>query len=285
MEPFFSIIIPTKNGEKTLQRALESWLNQTLSNQTEIIIIDSGSTDNTLKIVRQYPVRIFTIRPEEFSHSQTRNYAVTLSRGKFILMTVQDAWASSNKLLEKALQHFNDEQTMAIAGSQAVPKELDKNPLQWYRPISQPRTTFYQFKPEEFEQLSPEKKLAVSRLDDVCAFYRKTALLELPFPKTEFAEDILWAMEAYKRGWKIVFDPEILVWHYHHYDSKQKFLSRKQAEKNLLHQLGVKAQKRKHFSHLLRIFYLTFIKRGYVPQKKLYWLGYNLKLWWWNLWI
>ncbi len=285
MKPVFSIIIPTKNGEKTIKQALESWLNQTLAGQTEIIIIDSGSTDQTLNIVKQYPVRLFTIKPQEFSHSATRNFAVNLARGEFILMTVQDARASNNELLNRALKHFQDSQTMAVAGFQAVPHEPDKNPLQWYRPVSKPKVAVHHFSPGEFEKLPPNEKYKVSHLDDVCAFYRKQALQTLPFPKTEFGEDVLWAMEAYRRGWKIVFDPAILVWHYHHYDSKQKFLSRKKAEQELKKQLGITAKNKNSLRRLLRIFYLTFFKPGFVPQDKFFWLRYNLKLWWWNLWI
>ncbi len=285
MNPVFSIIIPTKNGEKTIGRAIESWLGQTLADQIEIIIIDSGSTDQTLNIVKSYPTRVYTIPPKQFSHSGTRNYAVSLAKGEFILMTVQDAWASSDDLLDKALRHFQNSQTMAVAGTQAVPHEADKNPLQWYRPVSQPKAIAHQFSPLEFEKLSPEQKLAVSQLDDVCAFYRKSALLKLPFPKTTLGEDVLWAMEAYKRGWKIVFDTSILVWHYHHYDSKKKFITRKKAEQQLRKQLGVSKNDKNHLRRLLQIFYLTLIKRNFVPHKKIYWLKYNLKLWWWNLWI
>lgn len=284
MNPVFSIIIPTKNGEKTIRRAIESWLSQTLADKSEIIIIDSGSTDQTLNIVKQYPARLYTIPPEAFSHAATRNYAVSLAKGQFILMTVQDAWASSNSILDKALKHFQDPQTVAVAGTQAVPHEPDKNPLQWYRPVSKPKATTRQFSPQEFEKLPAEKKLEVSRLDDVCAFYRKSALQTLPFPPAEFGEDVLWAMEAYRRGWKIVFDPEILVWHYHHYDSKQKFIVRKRAEQQLKKRLGIKPEKNNNLRSLMRIFYLTLIKQGFVPQKRFYWLKYNLKLWWWNLW-
>jgi glycosyltransferase involved in cell wall biosynthesis len=52
-----SIIIVVLNGEKTLRRAIESVVNQTHA-RTELIIVDGGSTDDTLKIIGDYHNRI-----------------------------------------------------------------------------------------------------------------------------------------------------------------------------------------------------------------------------------
>ena len=50
-----SIVIPVKNASKTIIKCLDAVKSQTLFNKCELIIIDSGSTDNTLEIVKNYP--------------------------------------------------------------------------------------------------------------------------------------------------------------------------------------------------------------------------------------
>ena len=51
--PFLSIIIPIYNNEKFLPFCLNSIINQTIKN-IEIICIDDGSTDNSIKILKKY---------------------------------------------------------------------------------------------------------------------------------------------------------------------------------------------------------------------------------------
>ena len=53
MEKRISVVLPTYNGEKVIKKSIESVLSQTYSNW-ELIIINDGSTDNTLKVIESY---------------------------------------------------------------------------------------------------------------------------------------------------------------------------------------------------------------------------------------
>ena len=53
MQPKVSVIIPIYNVEKYLAECIDSVINQTL-NEIEIICINDGSTDNSLKIIKEY---------------------------------------------------------------------------------------------------------------------------------------------------------------------------------------------------------------------------------------
>ncbi len=276
--PEISVIIPVKNGEKTLKKCLDSLFMQTVADRMEVIIIDSGSTDKTLEIIKNYNVRLYKIAPEEFSHSRTRNYGVSLAKGDFVVMTVQDAFATDKKCLENALNHFKDPEVMAVAGRQIVLPDKEKNPLSWHRPISNIKEPEkIKFKPGEIETFPPEKKFNVSYLDDVCAVYRKNALLEQPFPDVEFGEDKIWAYEALKKGWTIINDPNVEVSHYHHYTIKRYFRRRMDILK-LRHLFGIEKIEFQPPEKLFRkIYYCLFSE--YVPEKRLYWLIYNIKIW------
>ena len=83
-------------------------MRQTLIAQSEIIVIDSGSTDRSLEIVRRYPVRLIEIPASEFNHGSTRNLGVRAAKGEYVVMTVQDALPGSDDWLELFLAGFGN---------------------------------------------------------------------------------------------------------------------------------------------------------------------------------
>jgi len=74
-QPLVSIIVPVYNSEKTLVRCINSILKQQYQN-TEIILVNDGSTDNSLTICREYAKmdsRIIVIDKQNTGVSDTRN--------------------------------------------------------------------------------------------------------------------------------------------------------------------------------------------------------------------
>ncbi|HEY9342351.1 MAG TPA: glycosyltransferase, partial [Hanamia sp.] len=63
MQPKISVIIVVFNGAKTLTQAIESVLRQTYKN-VELIVVDGGSTDGTLDILRKYESKNFIWKSE-----------------------------------------------------------------------------------------------------------------------------------------------------------------------------------------------------------------------------
>ena len=87
-----TVFIPTFNGEKYLERLLNAVENQDFQGNVEILIIDSGSTDDTLAIIAQHPlVRLIEIPSHEFGHGKTRNLAAQLAQGTYIAYLSHDA--------------------------------------------------------------------------------------------------------------------------------------------------------------------------------------------------
>ena len=87
-----SIIIPVYNVEKYLDKCLKSVLNQTYKN-IEIIVINDGSTDNSLKICKKYKdKRIVLIDKENGGVSSARNKGLELASGKYITFVDSDDW-------------------------------------------------------------------------------------------------------------------------------------------------------------------------------------------------
>jgi glycosyltransferase involved in cell wall biosynthesis len=79
-----SVIIPAYNAEKTILTTIESVLDQTYSN-FELIVINDGSTDNTLNLINK--IKDNRLKLHSFENAglpSARNKGIKLARGEFI---------------------------------------------------------------------------------------------------------------------------------------------------------------------------------------------------------
>ena len=79
-----SIVVRAYNEEKHIGQLLEGIKQQTLK-EREVILVDSGSTDLTVKIAKKYGVRIVKINKEEFTFGRSLNRGVEAATGEFII--------------------------------------------------------------------------------------------------------------------------------------------------------------------------------------------------------
>ena len=105
--PLLSIIMPAYNTELYIQEALESILNQSLKS-IEIIVVDDGSSDSTVSIVKQlkdHDCRIkLYIMPENQGQSMARNMALRYARGKYVYFMDSDDRLMHSDALELAVE-------------------------------------------------------------------------------------------------------------------------------------------------------------------------------------
>lgn len=116
MNDLISIIVPVYNAEKYLSRCIESILNQTY-NKLQIILINDGSTDNSLSICKFYQSkdnRIVVVDKKNEGVSQSRNIGIELSKGKYIGFVDSDDYINTH-MYEKLLEKIKLDQTQACA--------------------------------------------------------------------------------------------------------------------------------------------------------------------------
>lgn len=121
-----SVIIPVFNSEKTIKRCIESVLNQTYRN-LEIIIIDDGSTDNSLSLCRNYAerdARIIVKSVKNGGPSSARNIGLGLAKGDYVAFCDADDWMRSDMMesLMHGLQDDNTQLAMCYYGTETKSK-------------------------------------------------------------------------------------------------------------------------------------------------------------------
>ena len=107
-----SVVIPTLNRINTLQRALDSVINQTYK-PAEIIVVDNGSSDGTLKFLREQYPKITILTENKIGVSSARNKGIKKSINQWIaLLDSDDAWHPrkleiQTNMLDSALKEYN----------------------------------------------------------------------------------------------------------------------------------------------------------------------------------
>ena len=100
MEDTISVIVPVYNVEKYLDKCISSIVNQTYKN-LEIILINDGSTDNSLQICEKWKEkddRIILINKENTGVSDTRNRGLDIATGKYVSFIDSDDFLELNMM-------------------------------------------------------------------------------------------------------------------------------------------------------------------------------------------
>jgi glycosyltransferase involved in cell wall biosynthesis len=118
MTPLVSILIPAFNAQASIAETLRSAIAQTWKRK-EIIVVDDGSTDRTMEIVRQFEsngVKLFTKKNQ--GAAATRNLAFSLSQGDYIQWLDADDLLSPDKIARQveALKQCQSKRTLMSSG-------------------------------------------------------------------------------------------------------------------------------------------------------------------------
>jgi len=128
--PEFSVVIPLYNKEHFVKKTIQSVLNQTFQ-KFEVIIIDDGSTDNSLKKVKEFnDERIRVYKQGNKGASYARNKGVDHSRYEWIaFLDADDIWYKDHlKELNKSITRFPKAQVVSNAYEIALGKNFYKKP-------------------------------------------------------------------------------------------------------------------------------------------------------------
>jgi glycosyltransferase involved in cell wall biosynthesis len=197
-----SVVIPAYNAEGTIGEAVVQGLSQTRGSlQVELIVVDDGSTDDTVAIAENAGATV--IRQENAGPAAARNRGWQSATGRFICFTDSDCIPTAG-WLENLLDGFTDSQVGAVAGSYEI-----ANPSSWLaRWVHQEIMERHKRMPP-FIRAFGSYNVAIPRhvLQATGGFdpaYRRAS-----------GEDNDLSYRIIKKGYRIAFRPQAKVAHYH----------------------------------------------------------------------
>jgi glycosyltransferase involved in cell wall biosynthesis len=198
-----SVIIPVYNVEKYLPECLDSVINQSYKN-LEIIIINDGSTDNSLSICNEYKEkdsRIRVISQENKGLAATRNVSLAASSADYIMFLDADDYINLDtvKVLYENIQIFNADMSLA---DYTKDLELSVN--------VDPTKRFLMSKEDMYNSLYDKHTRAT-----VCASIIKKSLFgeDLRFPEGKIHEDAFVIHKLIDRANIIVYSDNVLYYY------------------------------------------------------------------------
>lgn len=219
MNPLVSIVIPTFNGGASLERLLASIAEQDGPITRELIAVDSGSTDSTIRSLRHYGASVEVLPSGAFNHGLSRNVALTRARGEFAVLVVQDAAPANRRWLSELLLPLVKDACIAGTYARQQPRpeasRLTAHYLaKWAASTAEPRVVG-PLRPDEFDAMSPADRHFTCVFDNVCSCIRMSVWRRHPFKPTPIAEDLEWAKEVLTSGYRLAYVPSAIVWHSH----------------------------------------------------------------------
>jgi glycosyltransferase involved in cell wall biosynthesis len=120
-----SVIIPNYNYARFLDQAIQSVLKQTYGN-LELIVVNNGSTDNSLKVVEKYGSQILLIDQANLGQSGARNSGLSVAKGDLVAFLDADDFWEPNKL-EIQIQLINESTQLVYCGIRQFEDPGDNN--------------------------------------------------------------------------------------------------------------------------------------------------------------
>jgi rhamnosyltransferase len=201
-----SLIIRCFNEEAHIGRLLTGALRQTCP-PDEIVVVDSGSTDETLSIASRFDIRIVPIAPELFSFGHALNVGIAASTAEIAVFASAHVYPMYDTWIEQLTAPFDDESVALTYGRQQTPpggRFSERRLLSQWFPAQSARRQRHPF------------------CNNANAAIRRTAWEAHPYDEQLTGlEDLDWAKRVMEAGHSIAYVAEAPVVHVHEESFKQ----------------------------------------------------------------
>jgi rhamnosyltransferase len=218
--PYASLLLPTLNASRDLDRLLPALAVQAWPGEVELLAIDSSSDDDTASRLQGAGFRVESIPRPQFRHGATRNALVARAQASRVVLLTQDAVPSGPEALPRLVAHLDDPEVAGVS-ARLVPHP-DTDPLSARTVLASPEASGLPEKRrldagQRLSGLPAWEAISLARFHNVASAYRRATLLELPFPERVFGEDVAWAARALEAGWALAHAHDAEVRHAHVY--------------------------------------------------------------------
>jgi rhamnosyltransferase len=218
-EAAVSVLIPTLNGENTIAELMAMLAAQTADIQ-EILIIDSGSQDNTVELVKRYGATVFHIEPENFNHGGSRNFIAQKAQNDIVVFLTQDTIPRDSDSVEKLIHPLLIDSTIVTTYGRQLPAFDADHFAASLRKFNYPSTGVVRGITDTHEY-----GLRTVFTSNSFACYRRSFLEKVGYFPNDviFGEDTVAVGRLLQQGEKIAYVAEAVVYHSHNYSPVEEF--------------------------------------------------------------
>lgn len=211
-----SCVIRTLNEANFIGRLIQSLRAQkNIDADLEIIVVDSGSTDSTVEIVKKCGVKLIEIPKEQFNYSYSLNLGIKQTKSDLIVILSAHAIPCQNNWLQKIVSHFENSKVAGVYSRQ-IPW-TDAGPHETLR--------IKRMFGENQKSFSKETPNADMHFSNAASCIRRSVWEKHPFVIMPAAEDHEWAHLVIENGYTIIYEAKAAVRHSHN-DSCRKSAQR-----------------------------------------------------------
>jgi rhamnosyltransferase len=247
--PRASIVLLTFNGEQYLEEMLDAIAEQKTTFPFETIVIDSGSTDRTLEIVRRHTVRLHQIPNSEFNHGTTRNLGASMAQGDYVAYITQSATPADTSWLQHLVDAFAIDPNVAAVYGRHIPRPscdpITRRDIEEFFKMMGPldRPTVRTVAP------GPEGEAEYQANEGIIGFYsdansclRKSVWENIPYQPLSYAEDQAFGRDILRAGYAKVYEPRAAVHHSHSYPPLKYFRRQFDEYAGMRHAIGYRQE-------------------------------------------
>lgn len=212
-----SIIIPTLNAGFEFRWLMRKLRAQRGLRQLEIVIVDSGSNDETVTLAREAGCNVVEIPPEKFSHSFARNTGAEAAHGDYLLFMVQDAYPIGDYWVYAMLRYLLDHAGAKLAAVSCAEYSRSDSDMMYDWLIN----TNYSFlgclehdRIGEFKGNNHTLLRSYGQLSDVACLIPKEVFSQYRY-RGDYAEDLDLGIRLIKDGYKVAMLASVKVVHSH----------------------------------------------------------------------
>ncbi len=203
-----SLVIRAYNEARHLPRLLEGVRQQTIKD-VELILVDSGSMDDTVKIAESYGAKIVHIQPADFTFGRSLNLGMAAATRELVAIASAHVYPVYPDWLERLLEPFADSSLGLSYGKQ--------------RGMDTTKYSEHQIFARWFPETS-ERRQNHPFCNNANAAVRKSAWEKHPYDETLTGlEDLAWGVWAQSQGYGISYIAEAEIIHIHNETPKGVF--------------------------------------------------------------
>jgi rhamnosyltransferase len=212
-----SVVLRVKNEGRDLRAVLERVFAQRHP-EFEVIVVDSGSTDDTLAIARSFPARLIEIPPESFTYGRALNVGARAAEGEVVVFLSGHALPFDRDWLAHLVAPLDDPGVAGVTGN-SFPRE-DASPFD--------RRGLRRRYGTDAEHLPTRSGVNYSNANGAV---RRRIWEAVPFDETlPYSEDLDWQRRVRALGRRLVYSPRAIVRHSH--DEPPRALGRRMYEQS-----------------------------------------------------